>query len=412
MILVIACLLIPTMWVSWRYAITPVDPDIALFMLPRFTGSWYGRDFVDCKTPGIYLWYYLISFLVGKSIERVRFTSHLILGFGGGMLVYTLTGNFWASLAFSTLINSGFIYAFHGNVGQVPAVLIVVALLVADPWIACAAMFVAVLFEPKLGFSWVAMAIIQGWWTPFAVYSGVFILTVLVSFRTQVFQWIWESSVRIPAIMGKYRTVMLGHYHPWVPHFMAIPIVFLMPWIMLAVWSKPDVLFWIPPALYMIFIALGQAIRPNHLIPLAAWIAIPQVNAMWVFTLVLSMWLASGFYLGNIWLRFYPSLDTICTECKRVGLLVKDTVGTMWVNGMFSTCVYLYAGKKVPYGMTESIELRDASPDRRKVMVTKWKKHPSDYVVETPDPVIQFQPTGYQSLWKNNMGFALYKRKG
>jgi hypothetical protein len=411
MILVIACLLIPTVWVAWRYALSPVDPDIALFLLPRFTGSWYGRDFVDCKTPGIYIWYYLIGLVVGKSIERVRFTSHLLVGFGGGMLVYLLTGEFWSAFAFMILINAGFIYAFHGNVGQVPAVLTVVGILVMDPWIACAAMFVAVLFEPKLGFSWVAMTVIRGWFIPFAVFAGVFGLTVLAVWKTQVFQWIWESSVVIPARMGRYRTVMLGHYHPWVPHFMAIPIIFLMPWIMLGVWAKPDILFWIPPALYMIFIALGQAIRPNHLLPLVPWIALSQTNPMWVFALSLSLWLASGFYLGNIWLRFYPALDFVCTECRRVGLIAKETAGTLWVNGMFSTCIYLYAGKKVQYGMTESIELRDASPDRREVMVEKWRKHPADYVVETPDSVIEFRPSGYQSLWKSNQGFALYKRK-
>ena len=80
-------------FMAWRLSKTEADPDFAMFSLSGFTGSWYGRDFADCKTPMIHLWYHLLHKISNGSIERVKFLHHFILGMVG-TLYYAITGSF------------------------------------------------------------------------------------------------------------------------------------------------------------------------------------------------------------------------------------------------------------------------------------------------------------------------------
>ena len=136
-------LILPLLWSSyvvWRYSREPLDPDQALFMVWGFTGAPYGKGFVDTKTPGIHLWYLLLTKIVGRSVPRVKFLHHFILGATGSTIIFLYTGNIWSSLAWAILINSGWLFAFHGNVGAIATLLAIPAILEVDPWIGCSLM--------------------------------------------------------------------------------------------------------------------------------------------------------------------------------------------------------------------------------------------------------------------------------
>lgn len=394
MLVMILLLLLPTSFVAWRYAKMPVDPDAALFMLPAITGSWYGKDFADCKTPVVHVWHWLLAQVVGKDVERIRFAHHLLVGGVGSSLVLILTGDFWKALAFATLVNSGWLYAFHGNVGQVPAVLIVVALLSGNPWLAAAAFAGAVLFEPKLVLSFLALVVIKGWYIPAGIYTAVGGIAWLLIKDTQIGVWIWESSVVIPGRMAKMRGKP-GWSYPWVPWYTGVVLLYFLPWVVVSVWGKPDLLFWIPPVLYLLLISLGKVIRNNHLIPLVPWVALAIGMPEWVLALMAIDWLTSGLYLGNLWMRFYPALMVSVHEAMDAGKWVKDKAGSLWANGVFSSCVYLYAEKRVPYGITENIEVREVAHERMEKMKDRWVRNPADWVVQTNEPLVGFKGRGY-----------------
>jgi hypothetical protein len=405
----ILLLLLPSSFLSWRYALMPVDPDFALFSLPAITGSWYGKDYPDCKTPAIHVWFWLLSKIVGKNVERIRFLHYMLMGFGGSTLVLVLTGDFWKALAFSTLINTGWFYAFHGNVGQVPAVLIALSLGVHNPWVAAAAFTGAVLFEPKLAFSLLAAVAIYGWYAPFLVYAGLGAVVWLLIKDTQIGVWIWESSVTIPARMAGQRGKP-GWSYPWVPWYTAVAFLYFLPWVMVSVWSKPDILYWIPPLIYMIFISLGKVIRNNHMLQPIAWIAMAINDPTWVLALTAIDWVTSGLYLGNLWARFYPALDVMVHEAKKVGQHLKKYEGTLWANGVYSSCVYLYSEKPVLYGMTENIEVREVAFERVRQMKDKWVRHPADWLVETDYPLIRFTGRGYDLVDRGST-VAVWRKK-
>jgi len=120
-------LLLVDLFYAWRYAGITIDPDFAMFNFASFTGSWYGRDFVDCKSPAIHIWYWILAKIVGVDIIRIRILHTFLIGLPG-VIFYILTGNFWCALAFIVIVNSGWLYAFHGNVGQQAAGYILLAL--------------------------------------------------------------------------------------------------------------------------------------------------------------------------------------------------------------------------------------------------------------------------------------------
>ena len=72
MILILALV---ALWYAWRYSKSTIDPDWAMFNFEGFCNSWYGRDYLDCKTPLIHLWYWAIAKVVGKDVARVKFAA-------------------------------------------------------------------------------------------------------------------------------------------------------------------------------------------------------------------------------------------------------------------------------------------------------------------------------------------------
>ena len=398
MIVGYAILLAISLFMAWRYARMALDPDMATYLLPAMTDAVYGRDFSDCKTPAIYAWFYGLRLLVGKSIPRIKFINHLLIGAGGGFLVLWLTGDFWKALAFTVLINSGFLLAFHGNVSQLPAVFLVVALAVPNPWIAATAGALAVLVEPKLLFAYAAMVVIYGWWVPGAALTAIGLVGAgLMRWRwPKQWGWIWESSVVMPIRVKVKRAVAAKRYN-WVPPYTANALLYFLPWVAFGVWGNPSILYWLPAILYLFVIGWGIVIRQNHLFALVPWVALAQTNPQMVFALTLIDWTAAGFYVGLLWVRFYSGLNGIVHETRRVGEKMKGRTGTMWVNGMYSSIIYAYSGKRPIYGMLENIELNVVSTERRRKMTEAWRARPAEWVVETPVGELVFSRKGYKN---------------
>lgn len=397
---------------SWRLCKTTADADWAMFNLAAFTGSWYGRDFADCKTPGIHLYYWLIAKLVGADVKRVKFVDHMITA-APGIIYYLLTNDFYVALVYVAIVNSPHFQSFAGNIGHLAAMLIMLTLTTNDPTIASLFLLATIFVEPKYLPAGIAMAIIGGWWQTIPlIFAGLLTAAGIVamiskltvySFK-EILEWIIESSITIPVKMSKYRKDLAQ----WMPWWTAEVLLFVLPWVVAAAAARPDLLFWMPAILYVAFICLGFTIRPYHLLPIVPFIAAAGIQPETVWMLASIEFLTAGFYLGDIWARHYRFYASVVKSAKDVGEWLKDKPGMIWVNGMH-THIYIYARKKVPYGLAEQIEINDVVPGRRKLMKEEWKKDPPKWVVVTDNQKVRFEPNGY-SLEAEAPSIAVYKK--
>jgi hypothetical protein len=397
-------LLLLSVFYAWRYARTTIDPDFAMFNLAAFSGSIYGRDFADCKMPTIHAWYWLLAKIVGVDIWRVR-CLHTVLVSLPGVAFYLLTGNFWSALAFIVFVNSGFLYAFHGNVGQQAAGLILLALVIQNGWVAVFLLAIAVAFEPKLAPAIVLLIVLKEWYAPaiaLAICAGLMIL-FLRMVLPKVWGWLVEANITIPKRMTK-RRLRDWSWDVIVPYYTSTGFLYSFPWLAAGMIYNPDWRYWLPPLVFVAFLFLGVAVRSIHMLPLAGWVAAAGIAPLAVIVLVLVDWLSSAFYFGDLWLRFYPGLRAMNSQAREVGEYLRDKPGTLWVADIHSA-VYIYARKKVQYGLAEQIEIRENAYERRAVMLEGWKKNPPDWVVTGPEMEVKFKGDGYKNVANcGNMG--------
>ena len=411
-LLSVISLLALTTFMAWRYSKTAVDPDLGMYLLPAFTGAAYGRDFVDCKTPGVHTWHWLLSKLVGRNVERVKFANHWLVGIVG-ILLYFLTGSFTIALVYTVMVNSGFLFAFHGNVGQVPAALFAIAIaLPHQPIWAILLGLIAVGYEPKLLPSLVILAAVSGWWGFFYTIVPLGVITLVLwnklRYRNKWLWDIWESSITIPIRMQKARVHPEVPW-PWMPWFQSQVFVYILPWLILAIVARPDPLYWLPALAYIVVLMLGYTIRANHLIPLVAWIAMANISPWLVFVLASVDWMAGGFYLGDIWVRFYYEIRMMNLEAKVIGEWLKDQVGDLWVSGI-NTSVYVYAQKPPVCRMVDQIEIRAVAKERIEQFVRLWRAHSPEWVVASYNPGIKFTGAGYRTIKKSGDNIVILKK--
>lgn len=388
-------------WLAWRYSRIEVDPDWAMFNLAAFTGAWYGRDFLDCKTPAIHLWYYGIARLVGADVQRVRFTHHLLVSIPG-----VLVGG-WAGLAFVMLVNSGWLLAFHGNVGQQAAGFILLALSVDSYWLGGLCVGLAVLFEPKLLPSGALIFLLNGWYAPAAVYTAIagVILLALRARRRQWWGWLIEANLTITSRMAAMRRVLMHQVD--LTYTAGRGLMYLLPWLCTALLAQPDWRYWLPAAVYAGFIAIGLVVRDNHYLPLAAWVALALPVEAVLLLLVADM--VSGFgYLGDIWRRYYPGLTECNKEAQAAGEWLRDKEGRVWVNSLHSG-VYIHARKPPLFGLAEQIEIRENTPERRAVWRDGFRANPPEWVVVGYSPGWKFSGQGYRLAHTAGM-FEIFRR--
>jgi len=370
-------LLAISVFYAWRYSKAEIDPDFAAFNMQAFTGAKYGKDFADCKTPGIHWWFYAIAKIVGADAVRVRFTHHILISLPG-LLISAYTGSIWGGLAFIVIVNSGWLYGFHGNIGQVPAGLLAISMLISNPILAPLFAWLATGFEPKLLLAFIFMAVVNGWWWAL-FWVGITGLAgiALRIINKQWFDWILESSVIVPARMQKHRTWDL---YPYVPWFMAQWMGFLLPWIMAGMWYKPDILYWIPPIIFIVGQLSGKVIRPNHVIPVAPWIALAGIDWRIVLALCIIEAITSGLYFGDIWQRFYWGLMQANIVARQVGEWLRDKPGTIFVNH-YHTAVYIYARKPPVHGLLVLMEVWTAAKERNEMAKKALVDNPPDWLV-------------------------------
>ena len=399
-------LLALTAFISWRLSRTEADPDWAMFNLAAFTGSWYGRDWADCKTPVIHVWYWLIAKITGPHVARVKFANHFIIG-AAGAAFYMITGEFTPALIYTIMVNSGWMWAFHGNVSQIPAALLFMSMATDNPAAIAILVILAVLTDPKLLPAAIAIFIIQtvpaltiaG--TAAAIGVACLIIVGIIALKAdisagKIIWWIWEGSVTIPLRMSKNR----GGLYTWMPWWTAKAVLYIGPWLALAIWSKPDLVYWIPAILYLAVISSGQVIRQNHLLPLIPWIAGAGSPPEFAIGLAGLDYFSAGFYFGDLWTRFYRGFGDSIKAAAAAGRFLEKIPGKLWVTGMH-TEVYIYARRPVPYGLAEQIEIREVAHERRKLMQQRWKKEPAEIVVETESANVQFVPKGYTIMANN-----------
>jgi hypothetical protein len=167
--------------------------------------------------------------------------------------------------------------------------------------------------------------------------------------------------------------------------------------------------FWIAPCAFIAFLLLGKVVRPNHLLPLAAWAALGITPAI-AIALCLTDWIASGLYFGDIWVRWYSALAQVNLDAKEAGLWMRDKKGVLYVNSIH-TAIYLYSGKKIPFGFSEEIEIRDNATERRTEMIKQWSQNPPDWVISGELPGINFVPQSYVKVAQFGIN-EVYKKAG
>lgn len=372
-----------------RYARMDIDPDWAMFNLQGQTGSRYGRDFVDCKTPMIHWWFALLAWIVGKSVYRVRLAHHGLISLAAIGLGVT-HNDIGGGLILLVLVQAGALLAFHGNVGQIPA-LGVYAALVGEPWLAAVGMALACAFEPKLAPAALVWMVISGRWE--LAITGILTLGLMVLpalWEKRWLGWLIEANLTIPARMQRLRN------YPWMPWYSREGLVYILPVLAFAIWQRPEWRFWIAAAVFMAVQGMGKVIRQNHLIPLAGWIAAAGWPAPLALAWLAIDWTGAGFYMGDIWGRFYRGLCELNAEARVMGQRVKDWPGKLWVNALSSAAVHVWAAKPVPYGLNEQAEIRDVATERRAAWKMAWPEDPPEIVVQGPLGGVTFQPIGYR----------------
>lgn len=402
----ILLLLLVSAYVAWRYSKTEVDPDFALFNMAAFTGSWYGRDFADCKPPAIHLWFYALAKIVGADIKRVKFLHHFLMGLGGVLVMY-LTNSFWNGLAFTVLVNSAWNYAFHGNVGQVPAIGMAAAIATQNPVIGALSLGLACFFEPKLLLSAAALIAFKGWYIP-AMIALIPAVIVWFLLPKDWRKWTWEGSFTIPKRMGKQRVEK--RLYEWSPWFTSDALLYTLPWIFVAVMSKPDWQYWFPAALYALMIGYSKVLRQNHMLPFAAWIACAGIPPFYVLALVCWDFLTAGLYLGDIWSRHYGSLWRDNIAAREMGEFLRDKPGSLWVDD-YHTAIYIHARKPCPWKLTEQAEMNSILTERREEMKKLFDAAPPEFVVVGEKIGAKFSPVGYRVIAKHRDGlYIVYKK--
>jgi hypothetical protein len=192
----------------------------------------------------------------------------------------------------------------------------------------------------------------------------------------------------------------------WMPSFTANGMLYVGMWAAIAVISKPDFLYWLPPLVFLLFMFSGHVIRPNHLIPLIPWFATAGLNPAPVIALVSVDTVSAGFYLGDIWNRFYPGLRDVIKESREIGNWIKNKSGLLWVNSMHSE-IYTWSGKPPMYGMTEQIEIASVAEERRRKMRVLLAKNQPNWIVTQPGSSLNFDANGYHPVARS-VYFVVY----
>lgn len=332
---------------AWRLSKAKLEPDGGLFYLWAFLGAMPYRDHPAMKPPGIYVWHKIIVTLVGKNIRRAKFTHHMLLNLGSLIALYA-----WglpAALTWLVLINAIHFSAFCGNAEAPCALFLMIALATPNPWAKVIAFSIACFFQHKVFpmgiILWPhipqALVVLGLWMAGFAVF------------------WKWKPEIARPVIramtiepnrirMGRmsardwFKSQWLGND----THWQGLGITIL--WGGLAIYNRPDPLFWLPCILYTLLTLTGKVWRPYYWTIFIPWIAIAIPNVLPLLLLISLAQLAwDSFYLQDIFFLAYRGLHEEVHLSEALGKRMRGK--KFWVNGWFHS-LYIYADCYPKYG--------------------------------------------------------------
>lgn len=375
-------------WIAFRYAFQPLGPDEGIWMLSGWTGARYGRDYVDCKPPGIHIWFWLLAKLTKRNIWAAKFLHHLTVGV---LIVisYLLSGSFGTALMATAILQSGWLRAYQSWQDQVSGVLLLLVVL-SPPYWAAALVALACFFNVKAVIGGIYL-LLAGYWIPSIVVASVAgaIVGLLYIIRSNVVSDVWISSIDVPRRMATFRK----QYFPFQIAFG--PMLLIVPFILVSLYTSMDYRVWATVMAYCVLNAWGRVWRSNHWLPLgllAALMPSPEV----AFVVLAAEWVSCRFYMGNVWSITYPEITQQLLEARMVGERMREEQGSVWCN-TFHTQIYVYSQKKPVWNQVEQLEIADVTPERGRDRDMLLRKSPPKWIIIGPGS-IKGQPRGYQSV--------------
>ncbi len=358
----VALLLALNAWIAWRYSRLPLGQDEGLWLLWGFTGARPYRDHVDCKPPGIHVWYWILAKLTGRNVALVRFFHVALIG-AFAVLACLLSGNLHAGLIFTSLVQSAWLFAYHAPAEQVSAGFFMLALL-AGPWLAALCLGLALFFNLKLAPTAILLMLLHGWWIQLATAITLCALLGGAGYLLypQGIKAVWYSTISVSARLVRWRKGQGQHIVPRWDAYFATPLLLIAPAALASFMARPDPILWLAAATYITTNALGRVWRPYHWIPLAAILAVAATP--YAAFILAADWISNGLYLGDIIGRTRPAVARMLDAARAVGVRLRLMQGTLMVNGEY-TQIYIYARKRPATPLVEQVEIRHVVPERR-----------------------------------------------
>lgn len=388
------------LWYATRYAVQVIGPDEGIWLLWGMTGSRYGRDWTDCKPPGIHAWMALLAALTGRRLALMKWLHHTTIG--AICVVVTAKAGLGAGLLATVMLQSAWLYAYQSWMDALSGALLLLGVLSAPiPALVCFA--AAAFLNVKVLIPAAVWTLTQGWWIEGAAAlgagacaAGVWYLAHPVSFSR-----VWLGSVEIPRRIREMRKGIPPAWVAWSPYW-ANALLIAAPAVLICV----PTMRWeiaVTALSYVVLNAWGLVWRPNHWLPLAV-VAASAPPAMLAALVLATEMIAARGLLGNVWQVTYPGIARELDAARTIGEYVRtylkeNGLKRLWVNSMM-TQVYVYAGTAPYVGHVEQIEITEVMPEAGMEAERELAAHPPDVIVMGPGGR-PGTPRGYREILRH-----------
>lgn len=388
------------LWYATRYARQVIGPDEGLWLLWGMTGSRYGRDWTDCKPPGIHAWMWLLARVTGKRLGLMKWLHHATIG--AICVGVAHEAGLGAGLLATVMLQSAWLFAYQSWMDALSGALLLLGI-VSDPALALVAFAAAAFLNVKIVVPAAVWTLTQGWWIEGAVAAGLAACAAGAWYllHRESFRWVWYGSVEVPKRMREWRKGIPPSWKVWPSYWSNALLI-----------AAPAVLICLPtmtPALtltalsYAALNAWGLVWRPNHWLPLAivAASAPPAIAAALVLATEL---IAARGLLGNVWQVTYPGIASELSAARTIGETVgkylrENGLQRLWVNSMM-TQVYVYADTAPYVGHVEQVEITQVTPEKGTEAERVLQAQPPDVIVIGPG-ARPGTPRGYREILRH-----------
>lgn len=372
-------------WYALRYAMqNVVGPDEGIWLLWGMTGARYGRDWTDCKPPGIHAWMWLLAHLTGRRLFLMKWLHHATIG--ALCVVVTARAGLGAGLLATVLLQSAWLYAFQSWMDALSGGLLLVGVL-SEPPVALACFGLAALFNVKIVVPAAVWTLTQGWWIEGGVAAllAALIAGAWYACAPRSFSEVWYGAVVVPKRLREYRKEIDPSWKAWTPYW-SVALLLIVPAMLICVPHLNAALV-LTMVSYAALNAWGLVWRPNHWLPLAV-VAASAPPAMLAAVIMAADLIASRGLLGNVWQVVYPGIAGQLSAARKIGVLLgvlaeQRGAKHVWVNSMM-TQIYVYAGIAPYTGHVEQVEITDVVPEKVAEQERRLQAHPPDLIVLGP----------------------------